>query len=884
MSELNPITVTVIAKTAEAAADLQKFVLANTAGMKLLEHGSSEANEAFHQVREGAMLAREGMHSLEGVAMELGGEKMEGLAKGVQLGREAMLAGRTAAMLFGTTMTEILPWIAGAGAAAAVGVTIWHELADREREVVEQTNEIARGFKELPELIKQINAGTVAGILSPQAREDLMRMVGLGSSVKAATNIDYSKLVLPPLPGAPQVNAQPPPGRISTTGLGLPDVMDIRKAQDEMVKLGILIKEIDDKKKTVFFVNPELEALQKLTEMREKNTVAMASGFEKERAEAKQTHDANLQALADELAQSAQLKLQFADKLRSEKDPELQGKLRAEIAQIDAINAADLKAQINQEYAQKISAIDQKDQAEKLRRQTEAERAAAEEQRKIREAAFRDGAEQIKALEHEITANQDKEGQVRGQFAVAELVQRGALLTKLLLAGKISEAEYGDKLEEAQHKATEAVKEYQSELAKVAALKREIARADIEAQLKHVQDNKTLTTDQRNAQSLPLYQQLQAANAEQIGDLQKRHDATKDEAAQLEAEKQIRDLMKEQAELSDKIFQAQHATDFAYQLQTQFASFSSQVSQAAQDMAKFVMSPFEGMRSGLEQQLDKLLEHGETAKQFFSGLAVSIEKDMIQSFSHMVADWIMSHVVMAGVSAGWHALETSMQATATSAQVGIHTTGEAAKTGATAAGAGSRAGIGTMETFWHGIQTGMKVAIHFAGQLAMTAFSFVQSAIRHALAFLEMQPYIILAGIEAAAAVAGIPVIGPILAPIAAAATIATLEGMAAFSEGGYTGPGGVFEPAGVVHKGEYVFSQASVNRIGVPVLDALHNGAAPVAGQPAGSATGAGGKFNLSIYPGMDLGQVMDHFHKSDAHEAYVVNVMEKNAHKIAR
>ena len=45
------------------------------------------------------------------------------------------------------------------------------------------------------------------------------------------------------------------------------------------------------------------------------------------------------------------------------------------------------------------------------------------------------------------------------------------------------------------------------------------------------------------------------------------------------------------------------------------------------------------------------------------------------------------------------------------------------------------------------------------------------------------------------------------------------------FATGGYTGPGGKYQPAGIVHKGEYVFDQASTNRIGVSQLEALRNG-----------------------------------------------------------
>ncbi len=46
------------------------------------------------------------------------------------------------------------------------------------------------------------------------------------------------------------------------------------------------------------------------------------------------------------------------------------------------------------------------------------------------------------------------------------------------------------------------------------------------------------------------------------------------------------------------------------------------------------------------------------------------------------------------------------------------------------------------------------------------------------------------------------------------------------FADGGYTGQGGKYEPAGIVHKGEYVMSQKATDRIGVGNLEALHRGA----------------------------------------------------------
>ncbi|SFN10128.1 hypothetical protein [Nitrosomonas communis] len=57
------------------------------------------------------------------------------------------------------------------------------------------------------------------------------------------------------------------------------------------------------------------------------------------------------------------------------------------------------------------------------------------------------------------------------------------------------------------------------------------------------------------------------------------------------------------------------------------------------------------------------------------------------------------------------------------------------------------------------------------------------------------------------------------------------------YSEGGFTGPGGKYDPAGIVHAGEYVFSQEAVRNLGVGTLDQLHESAKR--GEPEGYATG---------------------------------------------
>lgn len=56
----------------------------------------------------------------------------------------------------------------------------------------------------------------------------------------------------------------------------------------------------------------------------------------------------------------------------------------------------------------------------------------------------------------------------------------------------------------------------------------------------------------------------------------------------------------------------------------------------------------------------------------------------------------------------------------------------------------------------------------------------------------------------------------------------------AGYADGGYTGNGGKYDPAGVVHKGEYVFDAASTRRIGVGALNRMR-------GYAEGGYVGAG-------------------------------------------
>ena len=57
----------------------------------------------------------------------------------------------------------------------------------------------------------------------------------------------------------------------------------------------------------------------------------------------------------------------------------------------------------------------------------------------------------------------------------------------------------------------------------------------------------------------------------------------------------------------------------------------------------------------------------------------------------------------------------------------------------------------------------------------------------------------------------------------AGSAIVNFFKSLFGFASGGYTGDGGKYQAAGIVHKGEYVINAASVRRIGLPFLNALN-------------------------------------------------------------
>jgi len=116
------------------------------------------------------------------------------------------------------------------------------------------------------------------------------------------------------------------------------------------------------------------------------------------------------------------------------------------------------------------------------------------------------------------------------------------------------------------------------------------------------------------------------------------------------------------------------------------------------------------------------------------------------------------------------------------------------------------------------------------------------------------------------------------IAAMVAAIGIGVAAALGAFDQGGYTGAGGRMEPAGIVHRGEYVFSAPAVNRIGLGNLETMHRGGQVPGNTAHGRAIGQ--NVNLAFFD--DRSQI-PHWAKSQDGEAHMVDVVRRNWHRLS-
>ncbi|CAM4349208.1 phage tail tape measure protein [Pluralibacter gergoviae] len=116
-----------------------------------------------------------------------------------------------------------------------------------------------------------------------------------------------------------------------------------------------------------------------------------------------------------------------------------------------------------------------------------------------------------------------------------------------------------------------------------------------------------------------------------------------------------------------------------------------------------------------------------------------------------------------------------------------------------------------------GTMFGQQSAAYKAAFMTQKAFAMAQAALQLPMAMGQA-----LAGLPFPANLAAMAQVAALMGTITSSISGAAAVG---FSSGGYTGPGGKYQVAGMVHKDEYVFSKADVNRIGLSNIEAFRNG-----------------------------------------------------------
>jgi hypothetical protein len=111
-----------------------------------------------------------------------------------------------------------------------------------------------------------------------------------------------------------------------------------------------------------------------------------------------------------------------------------------------------------------------------------------------------------------------------------------------------------------------------------------------------------------------------------------------------------------------------------------------------------------------------------------------------------------------------------------------------------------------------------------------------------------------------------------VAALVGAAALAAVIAASGGFREGGFTGAGDPSAPAGVVHRGEFVFSAPAVQRIGLGNLEAMHDGI------PGGTAAAGGSSTQVNVPVFVDPQAFARYIREHPDARAAVVDVMNEN------
>ena len=803
-----PVKIIVTAETEMAAAALQAFVANANSGLKTIAPGASHAGEELTKLRETSKLTRESFHALELGAVTLGAGKLPMLGEAFMGARLAMNTTRTAAQLFGMSLSQIVLPIGLVVAGIAAGFYVLNEFTSAETKAAEavkkQNDELDKRKTILDQLREQKHAGLIPEAGYQKARRYLDKNVKFYTDDQGqlsekqgthkekiahsgpngasyfmdedianleATDAERQKAALNQLSLAS-------PGQIEAAKKMLEVLKDlkIKTAQETEGKILEIEKKFDDDRKAILAARDTAITLG--TQGPNRNNLLEAQLQELESK--KNTDIGRVQFEADEKARIAQREAIAKEEARVKQEyTNNKADLQGQLAGIEA----NPNLQADDKFAQSLPVLTRiqelnKERVQDLQNILDAATA-------INEFDRTDEYDTAKAVEAQTELNALKNEQVSIENKIAG-EQRRIITERLALDRAVANLE----------------------------------KAKVNNSLQDIRSDPRLVDRERRDKELPLLlkqQELaideQRRVEEELADPKNLLTPTQ----KIALEHELLQLKREGFDLQLQLNDAQNANNWSYQLEkalTQMREFPTIQQQAAQAMA----SAFRTATDSISANITQVIE------------GTKSWRDAMRSIYNTVVNEVISAFVKMAVQ---HVLVENMMTVAT--QVGT-----------------------TMRTM-------------FSSSAATAATTATTTSATE-----QVSANAAVAGSGAASSQASIPYIGPILAIAAMAAVIAAvIAACGGFAEGGYTGAGGKYDVAGVVHRGEYVMPASAVDRIGVDNLAALHHGTAAPGG-PAGA-----GKNKMSVYAFTDPRQMADHLEKNNDHEKWVVDVMSRNIHK---
>jgi len=291
-----PVKIVVTAETAQAAAALQQFAAQAGSGLKTMGKDAAQASEG---IRGMSYYFRSSIDQIRFAAAGGG-------ARAAFYSIDEAVRGLMAS---GMKLSTLVPVIGGLTAVVGAGYLVWSQYKSAEEQAIQSANDMTEALTKLPEILRRIHDAAAGGILPKGTAEEMNQALAAASTtpVPNPKNEGWLKRTLAELGGmqaGPEVYAGVKKEEAEAQAAyqaSLPGVQE--KINAELAQLGILLEKTGAEGKVTYEKNPELEALEKIDDLRQKITAETLEGADRERAVARQKHDEEI----DQLNQRLQL-------------------------------------------------------------------------------------------------------------------------------------------------------------------------------------------------------------------------------------------------------------------------------------------------------------------------------------------------------------------------------------------------------------------------------------------------------------------------------------------------------------------------------------------------------------------------------------------------